>query len=1007
MKNISFCKGWEVLWYAFISAIYLTCPDTFAKPITKYSPTQQQLQISGTITDGVGTMPGVTVGIKGSIISAVTDLSGKYTINAFNTDILVFSYIGYKTVEIPIGSQSIINLEMKIDATNLQEVTINAGYYSVKDSERTGSIARITSKDIEKQPVTNVLATMQGRMAGVNITQTTGTPGGGFEIQIRGQNSLRTDANRPLYIIDGVPYASDPIGNAQTSQILPFSTNPLSSINPDQIESIEVLKDADATAIYGSRGANGVVLITTKKGKRGQTQFSANYSYGLGKVTRFSKLLNTEQYLNMRRQAFSNDGITEYPEGEYDINGKWSQTRYTDWQKKLLGGTSNYTNILASVSGGSDKTQFLISAGYNKETTVYPGDFRYQKGNVHVNLNHLSENEKFRVNFSTGFTIQDNNQPGTDLTYAARSLAPNAPELYDKNGKLNWEDNTFDNPLANLEGEFLAKTYDLIANTMLSYRILPSLEAKTSLGFTNLNHEESTTSPNTIYNPAYGITSASSSIGINRNNRQSWIIEPQLHWNNSFGELKVDVLVGGTFQQQTGNSLIVRGRGFVNNSLIYNLASAARITVLGNDESVYKYQAFFGRININWKQRYILNFTGRRDGSSRFSVENQFANFGALGAAWLFTKEAWLEDNTILSLGKLRASYGTTGNDQIGDYQFLNTYGTSSTTYQGVSGLAPTRLYNPNFGWETNKKLEVALETGFLKDRIFFTAAWYSNRSSNQLVGIPLPGTTGFSSMQANLNAIVENRGCEFTLRTENINNNSFEWTTSLNISLAKNELISFPSLAGSTYRNQFVIGESTNIRKLYQFTGVDSQTGLYQFKDFNGDGAITSDDKQLVRNFNPKYFGGIQNSLRYKQVQLDFLFQFVKQENLNQEYASGMPGMPVNQSVEVLNHWQQQGDIAIHQMFSAGYNDAALSTFDQYLDSNAIVSDASFIRLKNIALSFELPKRWTGGLRCLITAQGQNLITITKFKGADPEFTAGGYLPPLKIFTTGLQLTF
>lgn len=879
-----------------------------------------QQQISGVVSDATGALPGVTITVKGTTISTISDNAGKYSITADENAILVFSFIGLKTIEVPVNGKTIVNVTMTDDATTLKEVTVNAGYYTVKDKERTGSISKISSKDIEKQPVTNVLAAMQGRMAGVNIVQATGVAGGGFAIQIRGLNSLRNTGNDPLYIIDGVPYSSEAIGSFSTSGVLGGLTNPLNSINPDTIESVEVLKDADATAIYGSRGANGVVLITTKKGKQGKTKFTANLSKGAGRVTRFMDLMNTEQYLAMRMEAYANDGITDYPYNAYDLNGAWEQNRYTDWQKELTGGTAEYTNLNTTISGGDNNTQFLMSGNFAKQTTVFPGDFRYKKGNIHLTAHHESDSKKFRINFSGGYTVQDNNQPYLDLTRDSRILAPNAPAMYDANGNVNWQNNTFfANPIRHLAGSFSAMTYDLIANTVLSYSLLPDLEIKSAFGYSDLRHEESSTVPSTIYNPSQGIGPESSILFLNNSNRQSWIVEPQVNWQKKFGKAQLSLLAGGTFQNKIGGQIVHQAVGFSSNSLIHNLAAAADVTITQNTESVYRYQAFFGRANVNWEDKYIVNVTGRRDGSSRFGPGKQFATFGAVGAAWIFTNEFPLKGNKVLSFGKLRGSYGTTGNDQIGDYQFLDTYTTTGVSYDGIVGLAPSRLFNPAFGWETNKKLEIAIETGFLNDRIFLTAGWYKNRSSNQLVGVPLPGTTGFNSVQANLDATVENRGLEMTLRTVNFQGKDFSWTTNFNFSTAENELISFPGLENSTYRDQFVLGQPINIVKVFHLTGVDPTTGLYQFEDFNGDGVITEpEDKQMVKDLNPDFFGGIQNQFRYKNFQLDFLFQFVKQQNYNANKTFGMPGTRSNQLTSTLNHWQNPGDITPYQMFSA-----------------------------------------------------------------------------------------
>jgi TonB-linked SusC/RagA family outer membrane protein len=1005
MKNFSFIRGGKAFCFLFLMGTILSVSPILANNSKRQTlnPIQQH-QIQGIVTDGNTPLAGVSILIKGKSNATLTDYNGRYTLSATPEDILVFSYIGYKTQQVPVQGRNTINISLQENTTKLQEVKINAGYYSVKNSQNTGSISKITSKSIETQPVTNLLATMQGRMAGVSITQTTGVPGGGFEVKIRGQNSIRSEGNAPLYVIDGVPYSSDPIGYNQTATTFPTVTSPLNSINPDNIESIEVLKDADATSIYGSRGANGVVLVTTKKGKMGKTKFSVTASTGAGQVTSFMKLMNTQQYLSMRAKAFANDGVAYQP-WDYDINGTWDPNRYTNWQEELIGGTSQISELQGTLSGGSETTQFLFSGNYHTETTVFPGDFLYKVGGSQFSLNHRSEDSKFKMTLSANYNVQDNDQPAFDFTYDARALPPNAPALYDANGNLNWENGTWDNPLRNLGAKFESKTNDLLTNTVLSYELASGLLLKSSFGFTDLRHTESRISPSSIYNPSYGITAAYSGIYLNNTNRSSWIVEPQVSWEKQIRKGKISMLAGGTFQNQITAHLFQSGTGFSSNSLIYDLASATTSRVLLNDEIIYKYQAFFGRINYNWQERYILNLTGRRDGSSRFGPGNQFALFGAVGAAWLFSNESFLKNSSWLSFGKLRTSYGTTGNDQIGDYQFLNTYSSSGYAYDGVTGLQPTRLYNPDFGWETNKKLEIALETGFLQDRLFVTAAWYSNRSSNQLVGVPLAATTGFSVLQSNLDATVENTGLEFTLRTVNFNAKNFNWTTSLNWTIAHTKLLRFPNLKASAYKEQYRINEPLNIQLVYQYTGIDPQTGVYQFKDINNDGKISfPDDRQKVVDLNPDYYGGFQNQLTYKRWKLDFLFQFVKQKNLN--YPMGFAGQMSNQPTKMLSSWQQPGDTGPYQVYTSGYNDDAVTADYLYSQSDASISDASFIRLKNIAVSYDLPLN-VKSTQCKIMLQSQNLLTFTKYKDGDPEFTSYGYLPPLKVITAGVQLTF
>jgi TonB-linked SusC/RagA family outer membrane protein len=977
MNNFSLSMGGKAFCFLFFMGTLLSFSPIQANNFLRQPHViTQQHQIQGTVTDGVNPLPGVSISIKNkSNTFTVSDYNGQYRLSAMPQDTLVFSFIGFKKEVVPVDGRAIINIAFQLDATSLQEVRINAGYYSVKESERTGSIAKISAAAIEKQPVSSMLATMQGRMAGVNVTQTTGIAGGGFDIQIRGQNSLRAGGNEPLYIVDGVPFASDVIGYSNSTGVLPRSASPLSIISPTEIESIEILKDADATAIYGSRGANGVVLITTKKGKQGKTKYTANVSRGYGTVTRFMDLMDTQQYLEMRKEAFANDGITTFPTSAYDVNGSWSPTRYTDWQQELTGGTSELTDVQANVTGGSQRNQFYLRANYHKETTVFPGDFNFNRASVRGSFSHSSEDDRFRADFSVGYTIQGNDLPATDLTRDSRILAPNAPALYDAQGKLNWENGSWSNPLRLLYASYLAKSQSLIANSQLSYRIVEGLEFRTAFGFTDLRHNERRTNPSTLNNPSLGYGSSYSSLYRNTNNRQSYSIEPQWDFNKQWDDSKVAVLVGGTFQQQEGNQLVLFADGFTSNSLLNTLAAASAVYVVADDASQYKYQAFFARANYTYKERYIVNLTGRRDGSSRFGLGKQFAYFGAVGSAWLFSREAFLANNNILSFGKLRASYGTTGSDQIGDYQFLDTYSTTSNGYQGITGIQPTRLFNPDFGWETNRKLEIALETGFLKDRIFLTAAWYSNRSSNQLVGIPLPGTTGFTSIQANLDATVANSGTELSLRTVNLQKKDFSWTTDFNISFMKNKLVSFPNLAASTYKNQFVIGEPINIKLLYHYTGVNPETGAYTFEDVNGDGMLTAEkDKKTIVDFNPSYYGGLQNQLRYQRLRLDFLFQFVKQQNYSSDYFFSRSGLLSNQPVSVADRWQEAGDVTVYQMYTTNSNSEAGKAFNNFQASDGVVTDASYIRLKNVSLSYDLPQNWTGQLQCRLYVEGQNL---------------------------------
>lgn len=967
----------------------------------------QNNSIKGTVSDHLGPLAGVTITIKGAKAGALTDFSGNFQIQAQVNDVLVFSFIGYQTQEVLLTSTNPIQVKLQEATTTLKEITINAGYYNVKEKERTGSIAKVKAKEIAQQPVANPLAAMQGRMTGVYITQESGTAGGGFNIRIRGTNSIRAEGNEPLYIVNGMPYASQTLGNTTLiSGILPNTNNPLNTINPADIESIEVLKDADATAIYGSRGANGVVLITTKKGKQGKTQFTGQAFTTVGTITRKLDLLNTNEYIAMRQQAFANDGISNLPVNAYDTNGTWDSNRYTDWQKELIGGTAIINNLQGTLSGGSGQTQYLVGGTLRNETTVFPGENDYKRGVINTNINHLSDDAKFNLQFSANYSADKNTLPGVDLTRFAYTLAPNAPALFQEDGSLNWENGTFDNPLGFLNATYRSNTNTLLSNLQLGYKLLPTLELKSNLGYTDTRIMERRTIPTTAYNPFDVITNDRATLYLNNSNRQSWIIEPQLHWTTQWNALKIDALMGTTFQKDLAQQLVQSGSGFTSNALINTLAAASNREVLNHDEILYKYHAFFGRLNLNWDEKYLLNLTGRRDGSSRFGPGNRFANFGAIGAAWVFSNENFIKNHVpVISFGKLRGSIGTTGNDQIGDYQFLDTYSITANNYQGIIGLQPTRLFNPNFGWETNKKMELALELGLWQDRLFLTTAYFSNRSDNQLVGVPLPGTTGFPSIQANFDATVQNTGLEIDVRTVNISKNNFKWTTTVNFTQPKNELIAFKNLAGSTYANTLVVGQPLNIIKLYNLTGIDAGSGVYQFQDYDNDGQLSApNDRQVVGNLNPEWFGGLGNQLSYKKWELDFLFQFVKQEGRNFGYFFSAPGSFSNQPSEVVNNWATNGAGAVSQLYTSGANPAAVQAFSYYRDSNGILSDASFVRLKSVSLSYNLPKIGSGSFSGRIYLQGQNLLTFTQYRGADPENQTSGFLPPLKQWTLGIQ---
>ena len=976
----------------------------------------QARTITGQVNDGEKPINGVVVTQEGTNHLTTTTETGAFFLQITGENpILIFRHPEYGERKIPTDGKSTFTIALTGKVKSIEEVVLNAGYYNVKAKESTGSISKVTAKDIENQPVNNVLSAVQGRMAGVNITQNSGNAGGGYDVQIRGRNSLRnsinslTDGNVPLYVVDGVPISGQLISNYSIGTIPLQSINPLNSLNPNDIESIEVLKDADATAIYGSRGGNGVILITTKKGKASPIRLTVNTSHSFSRVARTLEMMQSADYITMRKQAFANVGTVTLPGNAYDINGAWDQTRYTDWQKELIGGTAENSSIQVGISGGSDKNSFSVSAGHNDQTSVFPGDHHYKMYTLSSHYNHRSTDNAFTLGLSNTFTSSTNNNLNQDFTAKALNLSPNAPGLYNEAGNLNWQNNTFANPLAQLNASYSNTTKYLYQNLNASYRFLKDFTFKLNGGFGWQDLEEFSLVPNTVNNPAFasGASSATSSASRGTSSVFSYLLEPQISWSKKRGNHTFQVLSGLTFQENRRKGSAMNGLGFASNSLLQNIAAAATVTLSDFSDTQYKYAALFGRVNYQFLNRYIVNLTARRDGSSRFGPNNRFANFGAVGAAWILSEENFLKDRSWLSFAKLRGSFGRTGSDAIGDFQFTDAYSLGYSAYNNIPGMVPSRLYNPDFSWEKTDKLEAAAELSFLKGRINLTTAWYRNRSSNQLVGIPLPAITGFTSIQGNLAATVENSGYEMELNTTNVESRDWKWTTGFNISLPQNRLIAFTGLERSTYANKYVIGESIYVVKLFDYKGINA-AGKYEFTDHNSDGKITADDDaKALRTLSPQYFGGFTNTLRYKNFNFSLLFQFVKQEGWNYFRTMSSPGAIVNQPVEFLDVWSPTNLDGIIMPYTPGNHAPTNLLTGQLRNSTAAVGDASYIRLKNIHLSYNIPLHNSVVREANVYVQGQNLWTYTKYFGLDPEMVTSGFLPPLKTLSMGLQLTF
>jgi len=971
---------------------------------------------TGLVLDEIGRpLPGVSIRLNNASNVAVTDTKGRYQIGIpRDATLLIFTYIGYKNTERKAIRNQDLVLNLEPDPGRLDEVNV-IGYGTSTRRTSTGSSNGITGDDLLKTPASNPAAALQGRVPGVYITQGNGLPGSPMTFTIRGTNSL-AGRNNPLFIVDGVPFLSEAI-NAQAGIALDAangSTSPLNSLNPADIESISVLKDADATAIYGSRGANGVVLITTKKGKAGKTQVEGMVKQGFSEVSHFVKTLNTQEYLAIRRKGYENTGIDPVTDDAYDLT-KWDQNAQTDFQKLLIGNTARMTDANIALSGGDERTNFRFSGTYLRQGNVFTKDQGYQRSSFNLNLGHRSLDQKFEVSFSAIYSAEKNNVSVLDLTSAAYNLPPNYP-LYNDDGSLYWSGVPFGvpvNPLGQLNQVQNNLSNTLVSNMMLSYNIIQGLTFKTSLGFSRADMDQSRLYPMSSMDP--GVSSNESRSIFANNNSTNYIVEPQLNYTRAISRGSLTTLLGGTWQSQNSKQpYYTLASGFPSDAFLEDLASAQDVST-SSGSSQYKYISFFGRVNYNWESKYILNLNFRRDGSSRFGLNSRYGNFGSAGAAWAFSEEKFAKTFSFLSFGKLRGSYGIIGSDQIGDYQYLDSYASVPYNYNGVTGLVPTRIANESYRWEQTKKMDIGIDLGFFKDKLSFSAVYYRNISGNQLVDYPLSIQAGFSSYQANLPAKVENKGWEFTLSSQNIKTTNFKWSSDFNFSINRNKLLSFPDIEKTSYYTRYVVGRPLSSNYVYQFTGFDAQTGLPTVADLNGNGSINfgladigRGDRYFAGGTQPKFYGGLSNTLTYKNITLDFLFQFVKQKGrtiLSKSFYP--PGFMYNAAAQPLLEYVNAGIPAQPQITST-YDDA-YEAYSDYSSSDALLTDASFIRLKNVNLAYDFRGNWLKRIKLQklrIQLQAQNLFTITNYLGFDPE-SQGVSLPPLRTIVGALQFTF
>ena len=973
----------------------------------------QTHKVTGTLThDGVPLL-GATILIKDTSRGTTSNMDGYFELQAQAEDVLIVSYLGYTTQEVPIQGRTHLNIEMTPDASQLDAVEITGAYYSLEDRTRTGNVTKIDTDQLEQQVIHSPMEALQGRVAGLEVQTISGLSGQAPLVTLRGQSSLRGIlADQPLYIVNGIPINSEGIITLNSVYDSYTGVDPLTTLDPSLIESIEILKDADATAIYGSRGANGVIIINTKRGQAGKTKFEMQAETGMSWVGKFMDLMNTEQYLEMRREAFVNDGVEPTEANAPDLL-LWDQNRYTDWQKELIGGNAEFQKYQASVSGGDEQTSFLLSGGFQKESTVFPGDFGFQNSNLHANINHRSLDNKLQLNTSINYGYQKNNLFDAGVFFHnAIIIPPNAPELFDKEGNVNWEldeynNPTFDNPMAGLANPNTMRMQTLQWNGSISYKLYKELEVKVNMGFGYLENDDKSLIYKKNANPLYSAV-AHSTTNQRLLNRNHFLLEPQLHYKVDFKKHTINSLIGGTFHKNESKEKYLRGEGYFSESQIGNIFLAENSDIFKDEIVNYRYAALFGRLGYTYNNKYHINLTGRRDGSSRFGKENRFGNFGAIGTSWDFYKEDFIQ-NTMswLSYGKLRGSYGTTGSDRIGDYQYRDTYSNIFVWPGSLSngGIVPSKLHNAYYHWEKNTKLELTLDIGLWKDRVGIASSWYRERSGNQLIGLSLPSITGFTNVQGNFPATVQNTGWEFVIQAIPIQTTNFIWHSNLNFTQPKNKLLDFPDLESSSYASRYEVGKSLGIQKLFHYTGIDPDTGKFTFEDVNEDGTLNNEDRTAIVDLSRKLYGGWHNSLQYKNWSLSILFEFVKQNGTDPIVAFGSPGGRSNKPIEMLDRWQENTQFGKYQ----GYTQVYDPDFTNYSNSDANIVDASFVRLKSFSLNYQLPYNILQNLhmqQAQVYLKAQNLFTLTPYKGYDAQQPGNIGLPALISLHVGLKLT-
>lgn len=971
----------------------------------------QQRTITGSVTDDEGEpLIGATVLIQGTSTGVVTDIDGNYSIQTPNDATLIFSYTGFVTQEITLGTSNVIDVTMATNVEALEEVVVIA-YGEQSRKKLVQSVTTVGNENIRDIPAVSPQELLQGQASGVQVVNSSGILGAAPVIKIRGVASI-SSGGRPLVVIDGVPLNDANQTEGEGGQAL----NPLADVNPNDIESFSVLKDAAATAVYGSRGANGVILITTKSGRKNEpTSISLNTSVSLSESTDILDMMNADEFRQFRIDA----GVVN--------PGDDPQTSF-DWPSNVVRtGLSKDVNV--SIRGGSEKTSFFVGGTFQDQEGFIVGN-NLKRMSGRINLDH-DATDWLNFGFNIGVTQNINDRVGSEnSTFAPMTSAfLQTPwvEAYDANG--NFRNTGFIANVIAIEALDINEvtTVRTIGNAFARFdfsSILEGLYFRTNFGIDRVLLEE--------FDRSFEINSPGGTAEDFYGQQNKYVFTNTLNFNRVFNDVHDLSLVAGMSYEQTDvRDINVSGTGFLSDKQI-NVTSASTPGTTSNTVSGSRLTGQFARFNYFYNNKYILEGSIRRDGSSRFGANNRYGTFWSVGGAWIVTQEEFLKGASWLDALKVRASYGTTGNDRIGDFASLENFGGGVVSnYNGEAGLRQLGAANPNLRWERSQSLNVGFEATVLNDRLSIAVDYYNKKTTDLILNVPIPQTNGgLNSIIDNVGEM-ENRGFDVDLSGIIVRTADFTWNTSLNLGFNTNEVLSLPGanvdnqgrrfVAGSTSQRA-IEGFSVNSFYLIRYIGVNPQTGNAEWLDANGNPTTTptTDDRVIAGDANPDFVGGFRNTLTYKNFDLNFFFNFSVGNDI---FISGLrftdnPAGTFNKRAALLDVWENPGDEA----FAPDYDSPTFSSaFAQR--STAQLRDGTFARLKNITLGYNLPQNvlnrigFLKGLRLYVT--GFNIITIkgSDLQGIDPEVTssiANGFQgetfftpPQFKSYLFGARLTF